>query len=77
MADRKTLTDYVAKSDLPKQTKLWLQAKVNRWKTDRQVPEYIFRLRNIIQEKPKIRNAKDFRAYQPIRGVENIQGTGR
>ena len=65
MADRKTLTEYVAKSDLPKQTKLWLQARVNRWKTDRQVPQYLFRLRNIIQEKPKIRNKKDFRAYQP------------
>ena len=65
MTDRKTLTEYVAKSDLPKQTKLWLQARVNRWKTDRQVAEYIFRLRNLLQEKPKIRNAKEFRAYQP------------
>ena len=65
MTDRKTLTEYVNKSDLPKQTKLWLQARVNRWKTDRQVPEYIFRLRNLLQEKPTIRNAKEFRAYQP------------
>ena len=48
-----------------KQTKLWLQNRVGRWKTDRQVPEYVFRLRNIVQEKPKIRNSKDFRDYQP------------
>ena len=63
--DRKTLIEYVNKSNLPNQTKLWLQARVNRWKTDRQVPDYIFRLRNLLQEKPTIRNAKEFRAYQP------------
>jgi hypothetical protein len=66
MADRKTLTEYVNKSNLPKQTKLWLNNKFQHvWKTDRQVPEYLFKLRNIIQEKPKIRNKRDFRAYQP------------
>lgn len=66
MADsRQTLTSLIDKSDLPRQTKLSLHARVRRWKTDRQVPEYIFRLRNLIQEKPKVKNYKQFRKYHP------------
>jgi hypothetical protein len=67
MADqtRKTLQALIQKAPLKPQTRLWLTTRVNKWKTNRQVPEYIFRLRNLIQERPKITNSRDFRNYQP------------
>jgi AAA domain len=65
MADRQTLLEYISKADLPSRTKASLRARVARWKTDRQVADYLFRMRNMIQENPKIRNKKAFRAYQP------------
>ena len=67
MADqtRKTLLALIQKAPLKKQTKLSLKTRVNRWKTDRQVPEYIFRLRNLIQQGLKIRNIREFQQYLP------------
>ena len=67
MADdaRKTLRALIQKAPLKAQTKLSLTTRVSKWKTDRQVPEYIFRLRNLIQEKRQIRNIREFQQYLP------------